>query len=378
MLPYLIVFFLSILFTYLAQESDKHNKKLFFFVFSAFAILLPSLLAGFRDSGVGTDTEIYVDNVWRTIKRINSFDDFYRIYKQEKFDDIEFGYLLLNFIGSRFGESVNIIYFISSFIITLLIYLTAYDNRFRASMAIVMFIYLFGYFNLSLNIVRQSLAMAVGIYCFKYVEKRSWIKIIISLLIIRTFHNTGIFYVLFWGTYFISNKKYTVKPVILLGTLAVVYFIFIYFDFIILYAVTTGLLPKKFMYYLSGETLDYFWHFATQFLLFVSMAFMLLTYIKKEEFNEYVSYTYLKLLGSILILTSFLSEWSFRISYYFLWVIDIVFLPRILYTYRKDSRVLYIVVVVAILSLVLATWIKFIVIDNENETIPYRSSILEL
>ncbi|PZU86787.1 MAG: hypothetical protein DI529_08205, partial [Chryseobacterium sp.] len=117
MLPYLIVFFLSILFTHLAQESDKNNRKLFFFVFSAFAVLLPSLLAGLRDSGIGTDTETYVDTVWRTINRINSYEEFQKLYKQEKFDDIEYGYLLLNFIGSRFGSSVNIIYFLTSFFV---------------------------------------------------------------------------------------------------------------------------------------------------------------------------------------------------------------------------------------------------------------------
>jgi len=377
MLPYLIIFFLSILFTFLAQESDKNNKRLFFFVFSAFAVLLPSLLAGLRDSGVGTDTEIYVDSVWKTVNRINSFEEFQKLYKQEKFDDIEYGYLLLNFIGSKFGSSVNIIYFLTSFVTTLLVYCTAYDNKKRVSMAIVMAMFLFGYYNLYLNIVRQALALAIGLYCFKYVESRSWIKVIISFFIIKAFHNTGIFCVLFWGAYFLSSSKYKLKPFVLMILLLVAYGVFIYFDFIILYTIAIGILPKKFLYYLSGDTVDYTTIFIYHFLLSAIMFVVYLFHARsQEEKDKLLSYGFLSLLGSILVLTAMVSMWSYRVAFYFLFICDCIFLPRALYLMNKKHKLETSLMLVISISLVIGVWYKYNISNNDNETYPYKSEIL--
>lgn len=377
MLPYLIVFFLSVLFTYLAQESDKNNKRLFFFVFSAFAILLPSLLAGFRDSGIGTDTEMYVDSVWKTINRIDSYEEFQRLYRQEKFDDIEYGYLLLNFIGSKFGTSVNIIYFLSNFLVILLVYCTAYDNKHRLSMAIVMTLFLFGYYNLYLNLVRQALALAVGLYCFKYVERRSWIKVIISFFIIKAFHNTGVFCVLFWGAYFLSSSKYRLKPLVLILLLGVAYGIFIYFDFIILYTIAIGILPKKFLYYLSGDTVDYTTIFVYHFLLSAIMFIVYLFHAKsQEEKDRLLSYGFLSLLGSILVLTAMVSMWSYRVAFYFSFICDIIFLPRALYLMNKKHKLESNLMLIITIGLVITVWYKYNISNNDNETYPYKSEIL--
>ncbi len=378
MFPYLIVFFLSILFTHLAQESDKYNKKLFFFVFSAFAILLPSLLAGFRDSGIGTDTEIYVDSVWRTVHRINSFDEFQKLYRQEKFDDVEYGYLLLNFIGSRFGSSVQIIYFLSNFIVVLLVYCMAYENRKRASMVLIMVIFLFAYYNLYLNLVRQSLALAVGLYCFKYVEQRKWIKIIISFFIIKSFHNTGVFFVLLWGTYFVSSSKYKLKPVVMILALFIVYGVFIYFDFIILYLVSSGILAKKFLYYLSGEKIDYRLIFVYNLLLCIVIFIMYLYNAKSKEKNELLSYSFVNFIGSILVLTAFISMWSYRVSFYFLFICNCLFLPRAYFIMRKKYALESMIILVTALSLIITIWYQTIIVNKDNETAPYKSEMLDI
>lgn len=381
MLPYLLVFFLTILFTFFAQEVEKRDNKVLFFAFSAAAVLLPSLLAGFRDSGVGTDTEIYVDDVWRMVKGIDSFTDLQRMYKQERFEDLEFGYLLLNFIGSRFGSSVHIIYFLTGLFVTLLAYCTAYDNRKRASMVLIMAIFLFSYYNLYLNLVRQSLALSVGLYCFKYVERRSWIKIIISLIIIKAFHNTGVFYVLFWGAYLLTNSKYKLKPVVLFLLSAITYCVFIYFDYIILYIVSTGILPKKFLFYLSksADIIDYTAMFIGNLILSINLFVIYLFYFRngdEKDKKELFSYGFLKLLGSILILTSFVSMWSFRFAFYFLFICDCIFIPRALFYMQKKYRLEYIIILLITLSMITGMWYKFIILGKENETYPYRSEIL--
>ena len=88
MIIYLFVFSISIYFTWLAERSTK-NKPIFFLL-SSIAILTLSVLAGCRDSGIGTDTEVYVNKIWSKIIDINSWNDFIFYYQQKYLEDIEF------------------------------------------------------------------------------------------------------------------------------------------------------------------------------------------------------------------------------------------------------------------------------------------------
>lgn len=377
MLPYLFVFFFSILFTFLAQVVEKRNNgKALFYVFSAVAVLLPALLAGFRDSGVGTDTKIYVDNVWSQIRRVRDFSDFLHKYGAGHFKDIEFIYLLLNYVASWFGRSVGLIYFLANFVVVLLIYITAYQNRNRVAMWLVMFIFLFGYYNQSLNLVRQTIALAIGVYSFQYLENKKWIKFIIALIFIRLAHNTGIFYLGFAGAYWIAVRNYRSKSLVLILTLLSSIFLFIYFDIIIGFLVVSGILPVKFLYYMSGDTIDYTSQFIYHFLLGVILFVIYFMHRNSEEKDNLLSYSYVNLLGAILILTAFISVWSFRVAFYFLFICDILFLPRALHWLNKKHKIEYIVMITAVLSLVAVFWYKVYIVNNDNDTYPYKSEVL--
>ncbi|WP_333854531.1 EpsG family protein [Epilithonimonas sp.] len=375
MLPYLLIFFISIFCTFLAEKTVDKNKILFFF-FSAIAVLAPSLLAGFRDSGVGTDTKIYVDRVWGVFKHVNDWNQFYKYYTRDAFSDIEFVYLLLNFIGSRFGEKVNIIYFITSFVITLLVYLSAFENRKKSSMWLVMFIFLFGYYNQSLNLVRQTIALGIGLYGFKYLEDRKWIKVILLLILLKYTHNTGIFYIGFAGAYLLSVLKYKAKYITLIITLFCSIFIFIYFDFLIGFLVLSGILPSKFLFYLSGDTIDYTSLFIFHFIISIILMTIYVFKINSLEKDSLLSFAFINLLGSILILTSLVSVWSFRVAFYFLFISECLFLPRALYLMR-NKRLEYIIMMITIIFLYLFFWNKVYIINNDNDTYPYKSEIID-
>ncbi|KFC20003.1 EpsG family protein [Chryseobacterium sp. FH1] len=376
MFPYLFVFAISIFSTYLAQISLNRKNKVLFFVFSAIAILTPSLLAGFRDSGVGTDTKIYVDSVWNQFKHIQSWGQFYKYYKNDAFADIEFVYLLLNFVGSRFGTDVHIIYFLTSFVIVLFVYLTAYDNRKKAYMWLVMFVFLFGFYNQSLNLVRQTICLTLCLYGFKYLEEKKWIKFILLLIVIKYTHNTGIFYFGFIGAYILAVSKYKAKHLVLFTTLTCCVFIFMYFDYIVGLFVVLGILPQKFLYYLSGDTINYvfvfIFHFAISMILLVALIFN----IKSNEKDKLISYMFLNLLGSILILTALVSVWSFRVAFYFLFISECILLPRALFLMRKH-KLEYSILILLVVSMFFTYWFTTIAYYNENETYPYKSEILE-
>lgn len=377
MLPYLFVFAISIFSTYLAQLCYNRNNKFLFVLFSAVAILTPALLAGFRDSGIGTDTKVYVDDIWNQFKHINSWGQFYKYYIDEDFDDIEFVYLVLNYIASLFGRDVGLIYFLSNFVVVLLIYLAAFDNRERVSMWFIMFVFLFGYYNQSLNLVRQSIALAMGVYFFKYLENKQWIKLIISLIIIKYTHNTGIFYIGFVGAYLLAVGKYKLKPLILLITLFCSVFIFLYFDFIVGFFVLSGILPQKFLYYLSGDEVDYTSLFIFHFIISMILLTIYIYNSKSDQKEELLSYAFLNLLGSILILTSLVSIWSFRVAFYFLFLSECLFLPRAFYIMKEKYKLEYLLMLVVTIFLIVTVWYKVIIVNNDNDTYPYNSEFLE-
>ena len=377
MLPYLFVFAISIFSTYLAQLCYNRNNKFLFVLFSAVAILTPALLAGFRDSGVGTDTVIYVDDIWNQFKHIKDWDQFYKYYKNGSFEDVEFTYLCLNFIASRFGKDIGLIYFISNFVVILFVYITAFNNRTRISMWLLMFVFLFGFYNQSLNLVRQSIALAFGMYFFKYVENRNWIKLIIAFVIIKYTHNTGIFYLGLVGAYYISVSKLKLKIPILIITLVCSIFIFMYFDLIIGFLVLTGLLPLKFLFYLSGETVDYTSLFIFHFIISMILLTIYVYNSKSDKKEELLSYAFLNLLGSILILTSLVSIWSFRVAFYFLFLSECLFLPRAFYIMKEKYKLEYLLMLVVTIFLIVTVWYKVIIVNNDNDTYPYNSEFLE-
>lgn len=60
MLPYIIVFLLTILTTYLADKFFKRNHKILGWCFLGIGIFMLSFLAAVRDDRVGKDIVIYV------------------------------------------------------------------------------------------------------------------------------------------------------------------------------------------------------------------------------------------------------------------------------------------------------------------------------
>ncbi len=64
MIIYIVVFFISIVFFWLSENvkmKDNNRGKIIRNICVFCAILIPSLLAGFRDDSIGTDTKAYKD-----------------------------------------------------------------------------------------------------------------------------------------------------------------------------------------------------------------------------------------------------------------------------------------------------------------------------
>lgn len=379
MIVYIITFIITITSTWLAERSTK--QKLAFIILSSIAILIPSLIAGFRDSGIGTDTQVYVDDTWNKIIQITSWSDLIKNYNQGEFESIEPIYLFINWCASIFGKDIHYCYFITNLSVILPIFCAIYNNRKKAPMWLSMTIFLFLYYNASLNLVRQSIALSFCIYAYKYLEQNNWKKLLIWSIIIINTHNTGIFYILFIFLYLIWNliKKGSIRSVLIGLYFTILPILLLLFNYIVILAIYIGILPTKYLIYLSED--NYGTISKSTFFIYIAI-FIVFFYIKKNTQYSFLEkktinyFFYSKFFGIILLCASYISKWAFRISYYFNYPIDCIFLPQAIYSIRKKNKSIYNIISLSLICILIIMWYWLIVIRNEHETIPYKSHIL--
>ena len=382
MIIYLFVFLLSTIFTYIAESNLKKAKTNFpLFVFlSIAAILCPVLLATFRDPGVGTDTLGYVQEVWNQFTRLGNINNILYAYQNGEFYDFEIVYLLINAIAIIFGNDIHWLYFITSLFIILPIYIAIYNNRHRAPMWIGMIFFLLLYYNYSLNMVRQSVALAFCIYSFKYVEQKKWIKLFIWLLIIINTHNTGIFYLLFIAIYLISYipSKY-LKNILLFISYFSIILIFSAFDFLLIISVSWGIISDKYLIYLTNNNqTDLDLTTTIEYLFIILISYISLQILRKKiiQYNEVNNYIKYEFLGTLLFCAALISQWAFRLSFYFNYPIDCLFLPRMFMLVKCRSKSLYQLLLLITIGFLLLVWYWTTVITKVNEVYPYKSELL--
>jgi hypothetical protein len=383
---YVIVFAISCFFTYLAEvniNSIKGRNNKISYIFSTIAIIIPSVFGGLRDSGIGTDTLVYVDIIFDQILRIDSLEELFDVYISDSIinNHIEFLYLLLNYIISLFSDNVNWVYFFTTFITVMFFYLAAYDNRKRASMCLSMLFFFCLFYNQSFNMVRQSIALAMTIYAYKHIEAKNWIKIIIWSVIIINVHSSGIGFILLFVIHYVCHLKNVYTRVFLLSILlAGCISIFIMLDHIVKFMVDIGIIPIKFLVYISKGTPAliesvFIMHILLLLLIYAVKLILMqhenLSSIKRENLSYYA---YNKLIGVLLFNLSVIAEYLYRMSLY-INVVDGIIIPKILRLLPSKTSS-SIILHISIILLLIVIWYWAIIINNGNETYPYTSRIL--
>lgn len=374
MFIYLFIFLLSIFFARLCELSDK---KIYRIAFAALAVLLPALLAGLRDYGIGHDTTIYVDY---TFDEVSDYQDvslwtFLKAVVGGEFTQEPF-YCFLNYVGLQFGPEVNYVYFVVSLVTITLVFNAIYLYREKASMPMMMFVFLFLYFNVSLNIIRQTVAMALAINVFLYLERKQWIAAIVFLIIMLFSHTTSLVFFLFLLLYVAVVRRAAKKVVTFLILIIPVSLILL--DYIILLAISLNVVPKKFMIYMMEEEETAVMKTAVLFGWLVLGAMFLYGrfLLKKDETSRETVFIFnVKLFSNLLTLASTVSLWAFRMAYYFS-VFDILFIPRFIRLVSEEDENKGKLLNTFFVVLIIFYWYWSIIHNNENETYPYKSVLL--
>ena len=204
MIYILIYIFATVFFFSNYRESiSKYYLSVTFIIFT--------LIVGLADMLGGYDRYIYgevfdscVDEI---LLKVNPMDQEGVLFatRHEK----GFGYL--NLAIAYITDNRYIFIFIVTAIIYLLIFKSFKKHILNYPAALVLFLALFFFF--TFTYLRQTLAVSLTWFAYRYAVKRQIIPFLICTFIAYTFHNSAIIFMLF---YFIPARKYSKKAIILI------------------------------------------------------------------------------------------------------------------------------------------------------------------
>lgn len=376
MFPYLLVFVLSLYFIYLAQRS--RNGTLPYRLCLLLAILFPAMLAGLRDNTIGTDVLTYVDDTWNSLKSVNSLNDLFQKIKDDYFEVADKGYLLLNYFLRTISNNPHLIYFGTSFFTMTFVVLAVRDNKNKASMTLMFFLFLFLNYNLSLNMVRQMMAMGIGLYTYKFLEKRKWRNLCFAVAFMFMFHSTSFAYLLcvvLFVVYNIKNKK--LRAFLLAGLLSFMLISFSYFNELLTFILAYGLVPMHYSLYFSQEEGVLQTSMLVMYFIFLFIFLCARKYTKNAQYKKEITYyAVFHLSGTLLSMLSVIAYDANRLASYTLMISIVIFLPRSLYIVKHQSPSMHFVLQTTAVLLTIVVWYYINIYLRQNETYPYKSSIL--
>ena len=366
MIIYLITFSISIVFTFMAQKCFKNNKKsITGILMSMFAITMPTLLASFRDENVGTDVAVYMKKIFYLAANSDTFLNY------SQMTTIEFLYKVLNYIVACFSSNLHVFMFVAEFLIVSIVYISIYYYREKIPMWLAFLVFLLMYFNRSLNIVRQSIAIPITFLAFKYIKEKNIVKYVITIIIATLFHSSafvaGMSYFIY---YMLKNEKHTkfkTYLIIIIACLAIANY-----GTILSYLIYNAkILPMKYAIHIpTGEISIPLTESILKLMLILPILHCKKDLIKYNDDNEFL--IFMLVIDFILLqagmLAPFVQRISFYFGYYYIYVIPqlYVFLNKKGYS---NINVIYIFIL-------FIYWYVVFVRMNYGETYPYTSGIL--
>ncbi len=366
MLIYFFIFTISFAFAYFAEKNYRKIPKFLYAILILLAILIPSTMAGLREFGVGTDTKAYISQVFMRMQNIESVD---KLSDYLQTADTEPLYVIFNFIASRFFTDINMMYFFMHLLLLTITYL-GFMKLFkedRKYIAFIYFIYLILYFNRSLNLYRQSVAISISLFSYFYMIKRNPLMFAATILFGMGFHKTIFIMIPLYFAYpsFKNIKKIShVKFFVIFS--AIFGLSFISYP-IINTLIINGIIDNKYDAYINQfivniSPVDYL------IKIFAVLVPTLLFKKKITTSSELTSYARIYCLSLTILSMAFMFGNMQRISYYYSLAILLLYKGLL----KKIDKDKYLIVFILVLMCVLYSWLTNGLM-GWNETVPYRS-----
>lgn len=186
--PYYVTFFVSILFCALG-EHEFLKRRWVSYPSILLAVMGPVILAGARDYSIGMDISTYGNYVFETAYHYNRLAAYMRTHRT-----IEPLYKAMAFVVSRFTDNPHWFYFVTALIICACTMggLLYYFCRGWCPLTPAWACFLFIIYGDTLNIMRQSIAVAIAFAAFPLFLEKKYVLYSAVQAIAILFHVTGI------------------------------------------------------------------------------------------------------------------------------------------------------------------------------------------
>ena len=373
-MEYLICFFVSTLLAYQAKISKNKTNMIFW---SLMSILVTALLAGLRDISIGIDTSNYFYGSWdRAFTTDLSLGNYLRYYLTISRGRSELVFALLEYLVAKLTGSYNVLLFLVHFSIISCIYIGAFRLKDHCEPELVLLLFYLVYYNHSLNIYRQYLAMAIVFAALRDIEIGKHFRYLCFVFVGTLCHNTCLLAVLpllIYRTLYPENKAKktqkktsTKRKVMTLLVILVIIYSFIPTARLL---IARGFLSRKYLYYLNDE----YESLPLMALLFIAtelsaIAVFWKSYRKRNIRAEFyiscsVAFFLMYLLASRIV-------YGKRIAAYFSFA-NLISIAMIVNC--QPNRKQKLLVRFLVLAIVFVYWVYVFVYRNASSTLPYRS-----
>ena len=331
------------------------------------ALLIPCIIAGFRAQIIGTDTEGYLVPMIKAALSAKNFEVYlsskwFRIWRYLVVKDYEIGFSIIVYLITRITHSIFAVQFFIQLLTILPIYLAV--NKTKYSNCICVFIYYFMFFNGSLNMIRQMVAVSFCLLAIVYLSEDNVKKFIVLSFIAFLFHYSAvlIFLISYIYKFVQSNKKnhnFNMCFVIILSILCV-----LSINIIIKILPIIGL--GRYINYLIGSSGGL--HFMPlQFLIRLPIIVLFLVNWNKLKIKEKNLSFYFTMLSLDTVLSQLISinSYSGRITVYFS-IFGILSYASL----YKNAKYKYLTRLFLMIYLIFYWW-YFNVLSGINATVPY-------
>lgn len=380
---YLLCFGTSALF---AQFAKKSKYKFWFLVFSVVSIMVPTILAGLRDYSIGIDVKNYIidSKYWQGASVADSLWEYIKnIFTSDKIEPL-FGL----FIGviEKITGNFRVFLTLSHLVIMTGIYIGAFRQKDYVDPVLVIILFYLIFFNHSLNIIRQYMAMAIIFAFLKDIELKRYFRFGVVVIIATLIHSTAVLafgtiviHLILYADYKIGGikiGKHTIgnpySPDITARKRFIVYAIgsgVIVFLPLCRILLDMGILGKRYKYFLTGKGVSYALIVTALLVFELSFVFLFRKQMKKKssysDFFIISSVTYLllqQLTGSIVF--------GKRIAAYYAFhnLLTIGLLDK---SFEDKRRIIKWSVRISIILVALAYWGYVYVLRNASHTYPY-------
>lgn len=379
MAVYFVCMFLSCICSYIDTRKPTRTAKMRFV--SWITILIPSFMAAFRSIGIGTDTNNYGSIAFRVAVRCPSLKD-YLTSSDPYVNGVEIGYRILVYAISCISDNIAVEFFVIEFIISFFTYKALLNNSLKSKTWMGVMLYYTLFIGFSLNLMRQSIAIALILWGTKFIFEKKLKKYVVVVVIASSIQLTSVITLALYPLFIIfgeSERENCKAFFMVIKKLR--FFLFIMMIMCVLLILNNA--EKLMMYVISlGIKSSYAAQLGFKETAgfnessFILMSLFIIPYLTKLKIliktnKKFLYYFSTIILAICLWQLSIVSQEAYRIGLYF-WALVIIMIPKYINNFRAENRVIY-----TVCYCILANFyfVYYSVVIGANNIYPYATSL---